>query len=418
MPPDADDAGGAVAAETPGRQAAGRLRPVPVPAPPAPALKPPPETAPSPAPVAAARLTPAAERRGRLREMRRVWWVCGVGYWVQGFRCFRGWPSTSTSPAASASAPPRCSSRRTRHSPSPSALFGASPTATSDARTASLHLQLEEPKIMFTAFSVLLGFQLALSLGTKETLPSTQETLASTPRNTRSPSGQKLIGSQSCKQFSNLMMAVSRGQDILPSHMDHDIICCCAYSVWNDVLLSDSVSEACPSIIGLSKVMDKSCVLSLTVLYNRYLKRIHLRHPYRWNSNAICCSSSSQILPLLKQINLMLGIPTRSMCFVSQLLLRQLLSSSSSILCLLSSLCPPGCEGSLFAFFTSGLVFSAILSGVFGVGLSTSNRVSSVDYSNLPLGICCRVCCTASTGMDILVPEKWTADEKIVIQMI
>jgi hypothetical protein len=20
--------------------------------------------------------------------MRRVWWVCGVGYWVQGFRCF------------------------------------------------------------------------------------------------------------------------------------------------------------------------------------------------------------------------------------------------------------------------------------------------------------------------------------------
>jgi hypothetical protein len=29
-----------------------------------------------------------AERWGSLREMRRVWWVCGVGYWVQGFRCF------------------------------------------------------------------------------------------------------------------------------------------------------------------------------------------------------------------------------------------------------------------------------------------------------------------------------------------
>jgi hypothetical protein len=39
--------------------------------------------------VASARpWTPAAEQRGRLREMRRVWWVCGVGYWVQGFRCF------------------------------------------------------------------------------------------------------------------------------------------------------------------------------------------------------------------------------------------------------------------------------------------------------------------------------------------
>jgi hypothetical protein len=47
---------------------------------PAPSLKPP-ATAP-------ARLTPAAERRGALREMRRVWWVCGVGYCVQGFRCF------------------------------------------------------------------------------------------------------------------------------------------------------------------------------------------------------------------------------------------------------------------------------------------------------------------------------------------
>ena len=45
----------------------------------APALKP---------PATVSRPTPAAERRGRLREMRRLWWVCGVGYWVQGFRCF------------------------------------------------------------------------------------------------------------------------------------------------------------------------------------------------------------------------------------------------------------------------------------------------------------------------------------------
>lgn len=42
-------------------------------------------TPPAPTPV---HLTPAAKRRGALREMRRVWWVCGVGYWVQGFRCF------------------------------------------------------------------------------------------------------------------------------------------------------------------------------------------------------------------------------------------------------------------------------------------------------------------------------------------
>nr|TKV96133.1 hypothetical protein SEVIR_9G409700v2 [Setaria viridis] len=36
----------------------------------------PPETAPAPAPVPAARpATPAAERRGQLREMRRVWWI-------------------------------------------------------------------------------------------------------------------------------------------------------------------------------------------------------------------------------------------------------------------------------------------------------------------------------------------------------
>jgi hypothetical protein len=84
---------------------------------------------------------------------------------------------------------------------------------------------------------------------------------------------------------------------------------------------------------------------------------------------------------------------------------------------LLSSLCPPGCEGSLFAFFTSGLVLSAILSGVYGVGLSALIGLSARDYSNLPLGILLQsLAALLPLAWISFVPENWTGDEKIVKQ--
>lgn len=270
-------------------------------------------------------------------------------------------------------------------------------------------LKTQEPKIMFTAFSVLLGFQLALSLSTKETLPSSRG-------NSRIRLVKSSLAANFRKQFSNLMTAISEERILYPltwimtSFAVVPILSGTMFCFQTQYLNLD------PSVIGLSKVVGQVMVLSLTVLYNRYLKRIPLR----------CLTSGLQILyalavlsdlVLVKQINLVLGIPNEIhvLCFSALAeALAQFKVLPFSVL--LSSLCPPGCEGSLFAFFTSGLVFSAILSGVFGVGLSTLIGVSSVDYSSLPLGILLQsLAALLPLGWISFVPEKWTADDKVVI---
>ncbi|XP_025804581.1 probable folate-biopterin transporter 9, chloroplastic [Panicum hallii] len=465
-------------------------------APAAPALKPP-ETAPA-APAPAVRPTPAAERRGRLREMRRLWWVCGVGYWVQGFRCFpwlalnfhlaRGlslspvalqlvqnagnlplvakplfgvlsdavyigrahrlpyisigallqliaWGTLAIIPVTGDTFPTQMACILVGNLGASVTEVVSDAVVTEFSRTQKagvlqsyafialaagsllgnlsggyVLLKTQEPKIMFTAFSVLLGFQLALSLGTKETLPST-------PRNTRSRLVTSSLAANLRKQFSNLMMAISEERIFYPlawimtSFAVVPILSGTMFCFQTQYLKLD------PSIIGLSKVVGQVMVLSLTVLYNRYLKRIPLRHLIAGVQMLYAVAVLSDLV-LVKQINLMLGIPNEIhvLCFSALAeAIAQFKVLPFSVL--LSSLCPPGCEGSLFAFFTSGLVFSAILSGVFGVGLSTLIGVSSVDYSTLPLGILLQsLAALLPLGWISFLPEKWTADEKVVMQ--
>uniref|UniRef100_A0A804Q8V1 Folate-biopterin transporter 9, chloroplastic n=1 Tax=Zea mays TaxID=4577 RepID=A0A804Q8V1_MAIZE len=419
-------------------------------------------TPPAPTPV---HLTPAAKRRGALREMRRVWWVCGVGYWVQGFRCFP-WLALNfhltrgmgLSPAGlqllqNAGSLPLVAKPlfgvlsdavyigRAHRIPYIS-LGGASVTeVVSDAvvtefsRTQKagvlqsyafvalaagsllgnlsggyILLKTQEPKIMFTAFSVLLGFQLALSLSTKETLPSSRG-------NSRNRLVKSSLAANFRKQFSNLMTAIREERILYPLAWIMTSFAVVPVLSGTMFCFQTQYLNLDPSVIGLSKVVGQVMVLSLTVLYNRYLKRIPLR----------CLTTGLQILYalavlsdliLVKQVNLVLGIPNEIhvLCFSALAeALAQFKVLPFSVL--LSSLCPPGCEGSLFAFFTSGLVLSAILSGVFGVGLSTLIGVSSVDYSSLPLGILLQsLAALLPLGWISFVPEKWTADDTVVIK--
>ncbi|GJN07656.1 hypothetical protein PR202_ga25501 [Eleusine coracana subsp. coracana] len=271
-------------------------------------------------------------------------------------------------------------------------------------------LKTQEPKIMFTAFSVLLGFQLALSLSTKETLPSSIGN-----------SSNRLVASSLTdnlqKQFSNLKTAISDDRIfgpltwIMTSFAVVPILSGTMFCFQTQYLKLD------PSIIGLSKVMGQLMVLSLTVLYNRYLKRIPLRRLITGVQILYALAVLSDLV-LVKQVNLMFGIPNEIhvLCFSALAeAVAQFKVLPFSVL--LSSLCPPGCEGSLFAFFTSGLVFSAIFSGIFGVGLSTLIGVSSLDYSSLPLGILLQgLAALLPLGWISYVPEEWTADGTVVTQ--
>ncbi|XVF66371.1 hypothetical protein PTKIN_Ptkin10aG0030400 [Pterospermum kingtungense] len=99
-----------------------------------------------------------------------------------------------------------------------------------------------------------------------------------------------------------------------------------------------------PSVIGMSRVIGQLVLLSLIVLYDRYWKHIPMRK----------LVGAVQILPF-------------------------------SVL--LATLCPCGCEGSLTSFLASALCLSSIFSGFWGVGLAALLGIKSSDYSNLAVGI-------------------------------
>lgn len=271
-------------------------------------------------------------------------------------------------------------------------------------------LRTQEPKTMFTAFSVLLGIQLALSISTKETLPSSNG-------NSNSLLVRSSLSANLRKQFSNLMTAVREERIFYPlawimtSFAVVPILSGTMFCFQTQYLKLDS------SIIGLSKVMGQVMVVSLTVLYNHYLKQIPLRRLVSGIQIIYAFAVLSELI-LVKQVNLLLGIPNEIyvLCFSALAeAIAQFKVLPFSVL--LSSLCPPGYEGSLFAFFTSGLVFSAILSGVYGVGLSTLIGLSGGDYSNLPLGILLQsLAALLPLAWISFVPENLIADEKIVKQ--
>jgi folate/biopterin transporter len=271
-------------------------------------------------------------------------------------------------------------------------------------------LNTQEPKIMFTAFSVLLGFQLALCLSTKETLPSSI-----------GKSSSRLVTNSLTanlrKQFSDFTTAISDDRIFRPLTWIMTSFAIVPVLSGTMFCFQTQYLKLDPSIIGLSKVVGQLMVLSLTVLYNRYFKRVPLRHLIAGVQTLYALAVLPDLV-LVKQINLMFGISNEIhvLCFSALAeAIAQFKVLPFSVL--LSSLCPDGCEGSLFAFFTSGLVFSAILSGIYGVGLSTLIGVTSLDYSSLPLGILLQSF-TALLPLRWIssVPEDWTADGTVITQ--
>lgn len=431
--------------------------------------------------------------------MRRVWWVCGVGYWVQGFRCFpwlalnfhltRGlglnpaalqlvqnagnlplvakplfgvlsdavyigrahrlpyisigvllqlvaWGTLAIMPVTGDTFPTQMvcilignlgasvtevvsdavvtefsRTQKTGVLQSYAFIGLAAGSLLGNLSGGYVLLRTQEPKTMFTAFSILLGLQLALSVSTKETLPSSHENSKNLIRSS--------LAANFRKQFSNLLTAIHEERIFYPlawimtSFAVVPILSGTMFCFQTQYLKLDS------SIIGLSKVMGQVMVLSLTVLYNRHLKRIPLRQLVSGVQIMYALAVLSELI-LVKQVNLMLGIPNEIyvLCFSALAeAIAQFKVLPFSVL--LSSLCPPGCEGSLFAFFTSGLVFSAILSGVYGVGLATLIGLSAGDYSKLPLGILLQtLAALLPLGWISLVPENWTADDKVVKQAL
>ncbi|CAJ1958619.1 unnamed protein product [Sphenostylis stenocarpa] len=254
-------------------------------------------------------------------------------------------------------------------------------------------LQKMPPRTMFVIFSSLLSLQLVISLSTRE------ESLGITQLSGENLSRQS-ISENIRKQISDLVVAISDKSISRP-------LVWIVGSIAVVPMLSGSIfcyQTQClnldPTVIGLSRVIGQFVLLSGTVLYNRYWKKISMRKLIGM-VQILYASSLLLDLILVKQINLKWGISNEvfALCFsgLAEIVAQFKLLPFSV---LFANLCPKGCEGSLTAFLASALCLSSIASAFLGVGLASCLGVTSGDYSGLTMGI-------LAQSLAALVPLRW-----------
>lgn len=241
-------------------------------------------------------------------------------------------------------------------------------------------LQKMQPNTMFRAFAILLLFQVAVSLTTKE------DSLG-LPRQ----ADQNLVGKSIFEgvreQFSNLMITIS--EDSISNPLVWVVASIAMVPILSGPILCYQTQCLCldPSTIGMSRVISQLMLLSAIVLYNQFWKRIPLRKLIS-TVQLLYASSLLLDLVLVRQINLSLGIPSEvfALCFsgVAETIAQFKLLPFSV---LFASLCPSGCEGSMTSFLASAFCLSSIISGVLGAGLASLIGITSGDYLSLPVAI-------------------------------
>ncbi len=141
------------------------------------------------------------------------------------------------------------------------------------------------------------------------------------------------------------------------------------------------------SVIGLARVVGQMGLLAGSIIYNKSLKKVPLRKMFGSVQILLAICMLSDII-LVNRVNLQMGVPDKyfvlgASAFVDAIGQFKVLP----FLVLLARLCPPGNEGSLFAFFMSAHCLACTASAYFGVGLASYLRISSTSFTGLPLGI-------------------------------
>ncbi|XXG90677.1 hypothetical protein AAC387_Pa12g2387 [Persea americana] len=264
----------------------------------------------------------------------------------------------------------------------------------------------QQPKVLFLIFSLLLSFQLAISLTTKENL-------LDSPRCSNHHLVQKSVSENLSKQFSELITAVTEESILQPLSWVVASVAVVPMLSGTTFCYQTQSLKLDPSIIGISKVIGQLLVLSATIVYNRCLKRIPMRKLIYWVQIMYAVSMLSDFF-LVKQINVRLGISNEIYVLCVSALTEAV--AQFKILpfsVLFANLCPPGCEGSLVAFLASALCLSSIFSGVSGVVLAYLIGISTDDYSSLPLGIILQVAAALlPLGWICQIPISQTAGKR------
>lgn len=240
--------------------------------------------------------------------------------------------------------------------------------------------KVQLPRIMFLIFMLLLLVQLAVSL-------TTRENSLDTSRHPDNQLVQRSISENLRKQFSDLIMVISEERISCPLSWVVASIAVVPMLSGTTFCYQTQCLTINPSIIGTSRVIGQLMVLSATVFYNRYLKRISLRKLICGVQITYALSILSDLF-LVKQFNVKLGIPNeRYVLCLSALAEAVAQFKILPFSVLFANLCPRGCEGSLIAFLASALCLSSIFSGFLGIVLAYLIGISSENFSSLPVGI-------------------------------
>ncbi|KAL0397612.1 UNVERIFIED_CONTAM: putative folate-biopterin transporter 7 [Sesamum calycinum] len=156
------------------------------------------------------------------------------------------------------------------------------------------------------------------------------------------------------------------------------------------------------SVLGISKVFGQAAMLLWGVVYNRHLKSISSRKLITAVQVSMAIFMISDFL-FVKGVYQQIGLPDSVyVVLISGVLEVLYFFKILPFSVLMAKLCPPGCEGSVMAFVMSAIALAFIVSGYFGVALASYVGVNGDDFSGLPQGLLIQAACT-------LLPIFWAS---------
>ncbi|CAJ1963047.1 unnamed protein product [Sphenostylis stenocarpa] len=156
------------------------------------------------------------------------------------------------------------------------------------------------------------------------------------------------------------------------------------------------------SVLGISKVFGQATMLLWGIIYNQYFKSVPPRKLISAIQAMMAFFMISDFL-FVRGFYRQMGVPDSLYVvifsgFLEVLFFFKILPFSV----LIAQMCPRGCEGSIMAFLMSSVALAFIVSGYLGVALASYIKITGTDFSGFPHGLLIQAACT-------LLPTFWSS---------
>jgi folate/biopterin transporter len=266
--------------------------------------------------------------------------------------------------------------------------------------SAGYAMKLLSPKTMVQMFTVLLSLQVLLSFAVNEKAMGLGPPKKDTDDNAELKEGPKGLAAAISEQVKTLRFSLQKPELYKPM-----LWFLSSYAVIPGIggaifFFQTEHLGLEASSLGVARLVGQSGLLFGSMLYNKALKRVPLRSILATVQILLSLCMLTDIV-IVKRINLEYGIPDKwfvlgASAFVEAIGQFKFLPFTV----MLAQLCPPGCEGSVFAFFASAQTIAMLTNGYLGVALANHLKISANDFSGLPLGILIQAGCA-------MLPVLW-----------